>query len=238
MSVNKPKIEGGYYIKARKIQESDVAHYPPHVREIWDWLLWKCSYGAGDKLKRGQCYVSYKMIQDGLHWMIGWRKATYTKHQIDQAMKTLRNATMITTTKTTRGMVVTVLNYDLYQNYKNYLQPKKATGQPQTSDAIVKHNNKVNNIKEIVSFLNKESGHSYSPDTKETIKLISGRLSEGRTLDDFKLIIRFKIREWVGTSMEQRITPSTLFAQSNFEKYLMAAKKENKPPTAQRGTRV
>ena len=33
------KIKGGYYIKARQIQDSEIAHSPPHFREIWDWLI-------------------------------------------------------------------------------------------------------------------------------------------------------------------------------------------------------
>ena len=45
------KIQGGYYIKARKIQESEIAHAPPHVREIWDWLLWDANWKDNGKLK-------------------------------------------------------------------------------------------------------------------------------------------------------------------------------------------
>jgi len=33
------KIKGGYYIKARCIQDSEISIMPPYIREIWDWLL-------------------------------------------------------------------------------------------------------------------------------------------------------------------------------------------------------
>jgi len=33
------KIKGGYYMKARCIQNSEIAIMPPYIREIWDWLL-------------------------------------------------------------------------------------------------------------------------------------------------------------------------------------------------------
>ena len=112
-------IEGGYYIKARKIQESEISNAPPHIREIWDLLLMKCNYVNG-RLKRGECLISYKQIQEDLSWYVGWRKHSYTKGQCEIAMKWLRKTTMITTRKTTRGMVVTVCNYEYYQDPKNY----------------------------------------------------------------------------------------------------------------------
>ena len=113
-------IKGGYFLKARKIQESDIAHAPPHVREIWDLLLRKCSYSDGNKLQRGQCYTSHKQIINELCWYVGYRKEAYSLTQCENATKWLKKAGMITTTRTTRGMIVTVCNYDYYQNPKNY----------------------------------------------------------------------------------------------------------------------
>jgi len=141
------KIPGGYYIKARKIQESEIATAPPHVREIWDWFLkeanHKDSKSSSKIIKRGQCVRTYKDIQEGLSWMVGWRKCKYSKAQCETAMKYLKKHGMITTTKTTRGMIVTVVNYDTYQNPENYENHKrttmKPTGEPQTHDTINKN---------------------------------------------------------------------------------------------------
>jgi hypothetical protein len=117
-------IEGGYYIKARCVQESEIAHCPPHFREIWDWLLLKANHKerklSGKTLQRGQLLTSYKGISDGLSWKVGYRLERYKKWEIEKAMKWLTKTLMVATTKTTRGMVVTVLNYDKYQNQKNY----------------------------------------------------------------------------------------------------------------------
>jgi hypothetical protein len=147
------KIKGGYYIKARKIQESDIATAPPHTREIWDWILKEANHKdkkcSGILIKRGQLLRSYKDIQEGLKWKVGWRTERYSKHQCEIAMKGLKKATMITTTKTTRGMLITVLNYDKYQNPKNYDSHnehyKKATRKPQTADTINKNDKNVKN---------------------------------------------------------------------------------------------
>jgi len=118
------KIPGGFYIKARKLKESAVWKKPPHFREIWDLIIAEaCHSGivrSGRKLERGQCFLSYKIIQEELCWYVGYRKETYSRSQIEIVMKWLLKDTMITTTKTTRGMIVTVVNYDFYQDAKNY----------------------------------------------------------------------------------------------------------------------
>ena len=66
-------------------------------------------------------------------------------------MKWLRNRTMITTRKTTRGMVITVCNYDAYQtpeNYENHTENEaKATVEPQSSHTIDKKVKKVKKVK-------------------------------------------------------------------------------------------
>ena len=120
-------IQGGYYIKARCIQESEISKAPPHVREIWDWLLMQANHSDSKVCKRGQCIRSYKDIQEGLSWYVGFRKETYKKHHCEKAMKWLKKADMIATEKTTRGIIITVINYDTYQNPKNYESYIKTT---------------------------------------------------------------------------------------------------------------
>jgi hypothetical protein len=151
------KIKGGYYLKARCIQESDIAHAPPHVREIWDYLLREVNYQDkkydGIIIKRGQTIRTYKDIQEALSWKIGWRKMTYSKWDCEKAMKVLMKATMITTQKTTRGMIITVLNYDKFQtpeNYESHTEDhRRATREPQTTDTINKKEKKERKKEEI-----------------------------------------------------------------------------------------
>ena len=149
-------IEGGYYIKARCIQNSNISFAPPHIREIWDWLIKEVNHKDNKICLRGQCIRTYKDIINGLSWMVGWRKMGYTKSQCENAMKYLKKHTMIATKKTTRGMVITVLNYDKYQDIKNYKDTMsatiEATGKPQSSHTINKElkeeKNKEETIKE------------------------------------------------------------------------------------------
>jgi len=139
------KIPGGYYIKARKIQESKIAHAPPYVREIWDWLIKEANHSDNEIAKRGECIRSYKDIQEGLHWMVGWRKEKYSKSQCENAMKWLTRNTMITTKRTTRGLRINIVNYDRYQDPKNYESHngnhRSATALPHDKQECTKNEN-------------------------------------------------------------------------------------------------
>jgi uncharacterized phage protein (TIGR02220 family) len=73
----------------------------------------------------------------------------------------------------------------------------------------------------VISYLNEKTGKHFLPDSAGTIKLINGRLAEGRTLENFKHVIDVKAGQWLGDSkMDAYLRPDTLFAQSNFESYL------------------
>lgn len=117
-------IPKGYILKARKIEDSEIAHAPPHVREVWDLILRKANFKdrtcGGTIIRRGQWLTTYEEIQELLHWRIGFRKETYSRWQIEWAMKKLRVWVMIATRKATRGLFINVLNYDLYQRMENY----------------------------------------------------------------------------------------------------------------------
>ena len=113
-------IKGGYYLKARRIQESEIAHAPPHTREIWDWLIKEANHKTNGAIRRGQCLRSIQDIRDGLSWKVGYRTERYSKSQCENSMKYLRRGGMIATAKAARGMVVTVLKYNVYQNPANY----------------------------------------------------------------------------------------------------------------------
>ena len=114
------QIDGGYYIKARKIQTSEIMRAPPCVREVWDYLLMMANHSDNLVCKRGQHITTVNAIREALCWYAGWRKETYKKSACENSMKWLRERGMITTTKTTRGTLVTICNYSFYQDPKNY----------------------------------------------------------------------------------------------------------------------
>lgn len=80
--------------------------------------------------------------------------------------------------------------------------------------------NEIDKINEIIEYLNKKAKTKYRVKTLSTRKHISSRLSDGYSIDDFKLVIDKKCNEWIGTEWEKYIRPETLFIPSNFESYL------------------
>jgi len=143
-------IKGGYYIKARCIKNSEIATSPPCVREIWDWLIREanhkdCKYGK-NIIKRGQLFRTYKDIREGLSWYIGWKKMMYSENHTKRAMKALREYRMITTKKELGGVLITICNYDIYQNPNNYERTSESTIESTTRGTIAEpkcsHTNK------------------------------------------------------------------------------------------------
>lgn len=152
------KINGGYYIKARKIQESKIHRFPPYVREIWDWLLMNANHSDnkynGHTIKRGQLFRTYKDIREGLAWYVGYRKEMYNENHTKKGMKSLREADMIATTKELGGVMITILNYDKYQNPKNYENTSDGTNEgtkvkPRSNQGSPDSNKKLKKEKEI-----------------------------------------------------------------------------------------
>lgn len=59
-------------------------------------------------------------MQDCCSYKVGYRLERPSIDQIRSAYEALTKATMITTAKTTRGLIITICNYDFYQNPTNY----------------------------------------------------------------------------------------------------------------------
>ena len=226
-------------MKARKVQESWIAKAPPHVREIWDFIIMKANYKDCGEIKRGQLLTTYSEIQEGLAWFVGYRKESYKKHHCEIAMKALTRERMIATTKTTRGMVITVLNYDKYQDPKNYERygenDNETTTKLQPTDTIRKEvvrreEEKKKDIvglraataREAIDILNELAGTGFKH-TKTNIGHVLARLAEGFTLDNVRAVVTSRVALWGDDpSMRQYLRPQTVFG-SKFDAYLQAA---------------
>lgn len=123
------KIDGGYYIKARKIQQSDIMRMAPCAREVWDWMMCNADH------RTGQLLVTQQEVRHALAWQVGWSKKMYSPDQIKSAYEALTKAQRIHCRKTPRKTVVTIINYLYYQDKNNYTKPvqktpRKTTGSP------------------------------------------------------------------------------------------------------------
>ncbi len=114
------KIDGGYILLSRRLDSSEVMKMPPATREIWLYILRKVNHSPYKHLKRGENIFCYEDIRNDLCWYIGYRKKMYTKSDVAKSIRRLREGNMIKTTRATRGLIIKVLQYDVYQDPKNY----------------------------------------------------------------------------------------------------------------------
>lgn len=79
---------------------------------------------------------------------------------------------------------------------------------------------KKNIVVEVVEFLNQQTGALYRANTPKTRRLIETRIKEGFGLDDFKIVIAKKSKQWLhDPKMSKYLRPETLFG-TKFEGYL------------------
>lgn len=74
--------------------------------------------------------------------------------------------------------------------------------------------------KEIIDYLNEQTGKNFSHTAKGNKKLISGRFNDGNSVEVFKHVIDVKVADWLDdVAMKTYLKPETLFNSSNFDKY-------------------
>ena len=117
---NMDKVYGGFIILARKLFDSKLMHRPPLYFKLWVWMLFMANFRDHGKIRRGQFFTSIEEMREAMSYRVGYRKMRPSKDEIRSAYEAFTKTTMITTAKTTRGMIITILNYDKYQNFKNY----------------------------------------------------------------------------------------------------------------------
>ncbi len=157
-------IPGGYILLSRQLLGSDVWTGPPGDVKLWLYLLLKANHAPrkdGNRLSRGQCHVTLEELQDVLSYRAGYRAIRPKRDHVWRALQRLRKGyaktgdirfrqsrcareddgegQMITTTKTTRGLVVTICNYDRYQTPANYERDSEADDAATTNATTPRH---------------------------------------------------------------------------------------------------
>ncbi|MCP4611102.1 MAG: hypothetical protein GY845_20530 [Planctomycetes bacterium] len=108
---DKIKVQGGCTFWARKTIDSDIFSKPDKWFKIWFYIVNRVSYMANGQFGRGQCFLKYETI------MLQCRA---TKSEVDHCIRWLKKNQMLATRRATRGFIVTVCNYDYYQNIDSY----------------------------------------------------------------------------------------------------------------------
>lgn len=118
------KISGGYILLAKKMVGSEIMDKPPLYLKLWVWMLTQANFRPEKGLERGQFRTSIKEMQEAMTHYVGARKVVPTKRQIRDIYtylsKVTPKGTRAVTSKVTGGLLVTISNYDEYQDPKNY----------------------------------------------------------------------------------------------------------------------
>lgn len=74
-------------------------------------------------------------------------------------------------------------------------------------------------IVEVLDYLNLKASRNYKP-VEANAKFIIARLNDGATVDDMKLVIDSKVKEWAGDAKWSKyLRPATLFNAEKFAQY-------------------
>lgn len=88
-------------------------------------------------------------------------------------------------------------------------------------------------VETIVEYLNEKTGKHFKAGTRSTVKIISARIREGYTVNEFMEVIDKKTKEWINDpTLDQWLNPRTLFRVENFERFLNAGKRKPKKEAA------
>lgn len=118
-------IPGGFLFTPRNGYEF-LKGKPPLHRALWSWMMRRANWKDRDVLKRGQLITSGPAMQEAMSHYVGFRKKTPTADEIRSAYEALVKAGAITVRKAVRGMVITIVDYDLYQTGANYEARREA----------------------------------------------------------------------------------------------------------------
>lgn len=104
-------IPNGCIMLARKIQESEIWNKPADWLKIWIYILQEVNHRENKRFPRGTNFFNAKEMA---------RDCGVSHHSIHKFIKWAKSATLVATQKTTRGIVLSVLQYDKYQTLQNY----------------------------------------------------------------------------------------------------------------------
>ena len=112
---------GGAFLLARQIFTSDIWKDKPATwKIIWVYILGTVNHKDNGKFKRGEGFFMLKKDLDNIGYDI-------TIDMVKKCMQWLRDSEMIRTKRSTRGVIIKVLNYNKYQTLDNYQSTDKST---------------------------------------------------------------------------------------------------------------
>ena len=128
-------IEGGCVLLSRRILENKLWYKPPEYLKIFIYILNKVNYKDG-YYKTGEALFNFS--EEKIYGV--------TKTQVYEFLRWAKspNIEILTTQKTTRGVIVKLNNYGYYQNLENYKNQDTLQNTPKTRPKHAQHYKKKN----------------------------------------------------------------------------------------------
>ena len=124
------------FLISRSIYDSDIFLKPAEWLKIWIYILWKVNYSDTKQFNRWENYFNFDEIA---------RNCKTSYNTVNKCVVFLRKARQIETSKTTRWLIIKVLNYSKYQDIDNYKAKQK---QDKSKIEAKQKQDKSNTIKE------------------------------------------------------------------------------------------
>jgi len=103
----------GFFKVHRKIDKSDIwITKPSWWFKVWAYIIKEVNFAESGKFKRGQQFFTLSKIHTGCYLSNDNVKVK----TVDNVIRWLKSNEMLTTQKTTRGMIITICNYNTYQD--------------------------------------------------------------------------------------------------------------------------
>lgn len=196
-----------------------------HKKSEWEWQ------GVKFKVNEGEFVTSLDSLVKSCGKGI-------TIQNVRSALKKFESYGFLTNKSTKTGRLISIVNWGDYQcelcegnkdtNNEVTKEQQRDNNEltPNKNDKNDNNEKKDNIYSEVVEFLNLKANTKYKHTTKKTQTLISARVKEGFTLENFKTVIDIKCRQWMNKDMEKYLRPETLFG-TRFEGYLQEGEKAN-----------
>lgn len=121
---------GGFICFYRKFWRKSAAKMTPVEREIFSYLITMATHGPifieGVELKRGQIVTSVEKLRKALRWKSRGIEKMYSTKQIRNGINGLIGASRISKQTSNRNTIITICNYEKYQDKNNQKKDEKA----------------------------------------------------------------------------------------------------------------
>lgn len=219
------RIDGGATLWARKTIESDLFVWRSDKWfKIWFFIINKVNYKDTRHFGRGEGLMTYRDI----------RRGTGSTHgQVDKFIRYAKQEMMLSTRKTTRGMIVKVLNYGKYQSLENYQVESKVERVVETQSK--RSRNEVDTITERKIKKEKKDNIEFKIFWDLYDKKIGRPKSEAKwnklSLEDQEKILEYIPRYKVAQPDKKfRKNPETFFNNRSWEDEIIGEKPVVAPP--------